>query len=303
MPRCTPGSAIIVMTLLLAGCGDTQSARLGTPPAQSSQRPRLASTGDGKSSARNDSGALPNKIKGAKSAGCHRVKTVCHILFIGNSYTYVNDLPHIVTELARAGNESVVAEAVANPNATLLTNAASAEAAIRRKASTWNVVVLQEQSQIPALAQLREERMYPTARRLVRLVDDVGAEPMFFLTPARRLGWPEVGLKGYESMQLAVEQGYLDIARELKAAIAPAGVAWSAARARRNSLDLWRADGSHPTILGSYLTGCVFYAAILHKPATRLSYHANLPSRLAAELQAIATKTVLDDPLEWNLKQ
>jgi hypothetical protein len=206
-----------------------------------------------------------------------------------------------VTELARAGGESVVAEMVANPNATLLTNAAPAEAAIRQKAFTWNVVVLQEQSQIPAMAQLREDRMYPTARRLVRLVDDVGAEPMFFLTPARRLGWPEVGLKGYESMQVAVEQGYLDIAHELRAAIAPAGVAWSTARARRNSLDLWRADGSHPTVLGSYLTGCVFYTAIFHKPASQLNYRAGLPSRLAAELQAIASRVVLANPSEWNL--
>jgi len=240
---------------------------------------------------------------GPKHAGCHSAENICHVLFIGNSYTNVNNLPRIVSKLASAGKKSIVVQAIAEPNATLLSEAPSAEAAIRRKVAAWNVVVLQEQSEVPALARLREERMYPAVRRLIKLAKGVGAEPMLYLTPARRLGWPESGFNGYQSMQVAVEQGYLDIARELNASVAPAGVAWMAARERSKSLNLWQQDGSHPTVLGCYLTACVFYAAIFRKPVTKLSYHATLPSRLALELQAMATKVVLDSPTEWTWRR
>ena len=52
----------------------------------------------------------------------------------------------------------------------------------------WNFVVLQEQSQIPSVAQARTQTMYPAARKLVQKIKDLELHP-FSLSP----GHTEVG--------------------------------------------------------------------------------------------------------------
>jgi hypothetical protein len=225
----------------------------------------------------------------------------CYVLFIGNSYTYVNDLPAVFTELAKAGRDPVEAGKIAAASETLAKHAASPETAHALDVARWNVVVLQEQSQIPSVERLRQTEMYPAARQLVSMVRNIGAQPMFYLTPARRGGWPENGLDGYTSMQAAIDEGYLVIARELHAAVAPVGYAWSTVFRHAIDSGLWQRDGSHPTVEGTYLAACVFYAAIFRKSPVGLHYHANLPGREAAKLQATASDVVLEDPARWDI--
>jgi len=159
-----------------------------------------------------------------------------------------------------------------------------------------NVVVLQEQSQIPAIEQFRQAEMYPAARALVASVRQAGAEPMFFLTWAHRDGWPENGLVDYRTMQSAIDDAYLAIAGEQHAAIAPVGYAWQAVLAEEASPGLWQDDGSHPTAKGTYLAACVFYAAIFRESPVGLTYRGNLSEVEASKLQEVAAATVLSDP-------
>jgi hypothetical protein len=223
------------------------------------------------------------------------------VLFIGNSYTYVNDLPAMFTKLARAGQALVEAAKVAEADETLAEHVASPETATALAAERWDVVVLQEQSQIPSVERYRQTEMYPAARQLVRMVRDVGAQPVFYLTPARRYGWPESGLDGYASMQSAVDEGYLVIAREVDVAVAPVGYAWADVLDHGAGSGLWQRDGSHPTVEGTYLAACVFYATIFRKSPEGLKYYAGLPTNEAKKLQAIASDIVLADPGRWGL--
>ena len=61
---------------------------------------------------------------------------------------------------------------------------------------------------------------------------------------------------------MCVNDAYLTIARELKAKVAPAGIAWQLALEQRPGLLLHKKDMSHPTLAGSYLTACVFYSVL-----------------------------------------
>jgi hypothetical protein len=110
---------------------------------------------------------------------------------------------------------------------------------------------------------------------------------------------------GYTSMQSAVDEGYLVIARDLHAAVAPIGYAWSATLSEERDAGrhagLWRQDGSHPAIRGTYLAACVFYAAIFREAPSGLPYRAGLSSGEAARLQATASKVVLGDSERWGL--
>ena len=227
------------------------------------------------------------------SAPCTRV------LFIGNSYTSVNDLPNEFAKLARSGGHRVETGRATANGARLADHVASSATAASLRSSTWQVVVLQEQSQIPAVEQFRQDEMYPAARTLVARVRQAGAEPMFFLTWARRDGWPENGYIDYSSMQAAIDEGYRAIAHEQQVPVAPVGVAWQTALGMQPSPGLWQEDGSHPTEKGTYLAACVFYAAIFRESPKGLAYHGNLSGSDAARLQQVAASTVLTDPAAW----
>jgi hypothetical protein len=237
----------------------------------------------------------PNCIVPLNAGPCLR------ILFIGNSYTYANDLPTMFTRLARSGGHKVWIGMAAESGWALSNHVQSTATMDQLKSSKWDFVVLQEQSQIPAIEQSRTRSMYPAARLLVSRVKDVGSIPIFFLTWAHRDGWPENGLPDYESMQAAIDQGYLAIAQELDVGIAPVGFAWQAANGQNPQLGLWQEDGSHPTERGTYLAACVFYATIFRQSPEGLSYRGNLPMDVAQNLQTIASSTVLNDPQQWNL--
>jgi hypothetical protein len=151
------------------------------------------------------------------------------------------------------------------------------------------------------MEQTRSQEMYPAARALVQKVRLAGAQPIFFLTWAHRDGWPENNLPDYESMQLQINQGYMTIANELITQVAPVGYAWLTAWLQDPELDLWQADGSHPTEQGTYLAACVFYAVIFRQTPENNSYRARLPAYIAHYLQTVASNIVLSDPTQWNL--
>ncbi len=227
---------------------------------------------------------------------------VCtRILFIGNSYTYVNDLPGMFGELAMAGGHAVETGMAAQGGWTLADHQISPETLALLNSSKWDYVVLQEQSQIPSVEQSRTATMYPAARSLVDSIRKTGAEPIFFLTWAHQNGWPEYGMQNYMVMQTEIDQGYLGIANEMIVPVAPVGYAWSAVNAQDPSLALWQADGSHPSGEGTYLAACVFYAVIFRDTPEGLSFHPHLSADTARLLQGVAASTVLDNPAQWNL--
>lgn len=240
------------------------------------------------------------------NAGCPdpgRSPACTRVLFVGNSYTTVNDLPSVFANLARSGGHRVETGTAAGDGWTLADHAGSSTTAAKLASVKWDIVILQEQSQIPSVAQFRETQMYPAARRLVGTIRNQGARPMFFLTWARRDGWPENGMPSYASMQSAIDDGYLAIADEQQAAVAPVGYAWSALLGREAPAALWQGDGSHPTAAGTYLATCVFYATIFRESPKGLAYHSSLSADEAAKLQDVAAETVLSDPTKWPLSE
>ncbi len=228
-------------------------------------------------------------------ANCSNDPACLRILFIGNSYTYVNDLPATFARLARSGGHRVETGISAQGGWFLSDHANSRRTLDLIKSSKWNYVVLQEQSQAPASEQVRTAQMYPAIRALVSRIREAGAVPILFLTWAHRDGWPEYGMPSYESMQTAINGGYLAIGEELNARMAPVGYAWLDMRRKHPQLNLWQEDGSHPNEKGTYLAACVFCAVIYRENPQGLSYTGNLSKEDAATLQETATVTVLRD--------
>jgi hypothetical protein len=223
------------------------------------------------------------------------------ILFIGNSYTYVNDLPTMFAELAGAGGHPIETGMSAQGGWTLTDHVKSADTIDKIKSSRWNYVVLQEQSEIPSVPDWRTQNMYPAARILVQDIRDSGAAPIFFVTWAHSSGLPTAGLQNYEAMQFQIDNGYLGIAQELNVPESPVGFAWLEEWRKDPQLNLWQVDGSHPNELGTYLAACVFYSVIFRQSPEGLSFTAGLPAETAKLLQNIAADTVLTNPQQWFL--
>jgi hypothetical protein len=222
--------------------------------------------------------------EGADDPSCTRV------LFIGNSLTYYNDLPNMFAQLARSGKHKVEVGMYAQGGWALEDHVKSAESTNAINSQKWTYVVLQEQSAIPAVEGWRSYNMFPAARTLVGQVRNMGATPLFYLTWARRAGFPEYGMYGYESMQDQVNNGYYAIAGELGVPVVPVGSAWRLALAEHPELSLFLDDGNHPTEQGSYLAACVFYEAIFQESPVKLRYRGNLSKETATIIQTIASE-------------
>lgn len=227
--------------------------------------------------------------------------TCVRVLFLGNSYTYANDLPGTFAQLARAGGHLVDVAMVAGGGETLAQHASSAESLGKIASGTWTFVVLQEQSETPATSTGASYLMYPAARELAGRARAAGATPIFFMTPAHRDGIPGSATPGYETMQLEVDRSYLAIANELDAPVAPVGFTWFVVRRDHPEIGLWQDDSSHPSTAGTYLAACVFYASIFRQSPEGLAYADGLPDAQASVLRTEAGRNVMDLRAQWGL--
>jgi hypothetical protein len=233
-----------------------------------------------------------------------------NVAFIGNSYTGYNNLPNLVTQLALSGGDSVYTQRSVIGGYSLsqhLENPATIELI---KQGIWQFVVLQEQSQRPTIPYYRDNFTYPAADSLNKLIqiNNPCATTVFYMTWGRKYGGMQcIGphcspdFVDYFHMQDSLESAYLTMAFNSQAFCSPVGISWSNSIANGDPLELFTPDNSHPSLAGSYLAACTFYATIFNKSPVGLSYTGGLNTTDASYLQQVAAYTVLTNPLQWNI--
>jgi hypothetical protein len=201
-----------------------------------------------------------------------------HILFIGNSYTYINN--GVDRKLKGMAPTSRITR-VAKPGYTLADhwNDSSALKAIRK--GGWEVVVLQEQSQTPVIDQVK---FYDYVRKFDKEIKQVGAQTILFMTWER----PDSVQYGVTTDNLA--QAYRSIGWELGDIVAPVGLAFRRSLEENPELILNTSDG-HPTNLGTYLAACVLYETIFGESPVGNPYSdSSITMKEREFLQQIAAK-------------
>ena len=187
-----------------------------------------------------------------------------HVLFIGNSLTYFNDLPAMFTALAAAAGESrPFVRAVTAPGVSLEDqwNAGDAKKAIA--VGGWDYVVLQ---QGPSASPEGTLLLRTYSRRFAELIRAGGARPVLYMV------WPSVARRDdFDGVALS----YRDAARDVRGLLCPAGEAWRAAWKRDPKLELYSPDGLHPTPAGTYLAALTFVAVLYGRSPV------GLPGKLA----------------------
>lgn len=218
------------------------------------------------------------------------------ILYIGNSFTFFNDMPGIFSDLAESGGYEVDVTTLAKGGYSLADHAQDAETRTILESQKWDFVILQEKSDIPALVADREELMYPSVRQLNQTINEMGGKTILFMSWAYRDGFSEAGFPDHSAMQKEVATGYFTIADELDLLVAHVGLAWQNALVGDPNLNLWMPDGKHPTPIGSFLAAAVFYALIFNDRPADLIYSFGIYSDDEVfYLLQIAGETVLSD--------
>jgi hypothetical protein len=231
------------------------------------------------------------------------------ILFIGNSYTYVNDLPNTFRQLALAAGDSVMVDNNTPGGYTFNGHTTNATTLAKIMLGNWDYVVLQAQSQEPSFSPASVlANTYPGAKTLDSLVKVYNpcAETVFYMTWGRKNGdasncafYPPVCT--YAGMQQRLRESYLLFSQDNNATCAPVGMAWKKVIDSFSSVNLYQADASHPSIHGTYLTACVFYATIFHKPtASNPFLPVGISNSEAFYMQQYADNTVLDSLENWQ---
>lgn len=230
------------------------------------------------------------------------------VLFLGNSYTYVNNLPDLLYQLSLAGGDSISYDSNTPGGYTFQLHTSDATSISKINSRPWNYVILQGQSQEPSLdTNYVVTNVFPYATQLNNVIqaNDSCTQTIFYMTWGRKNGdasncaaYPPVCT--FLGMQQQLENRYVQMANDNNAIVAPVGEAWKNVIATNPAFDLYQADESHPSLYGSYLTACVFYATIYKRSPVGLNFYAGLPISEATLLQTIAGTTVLDSLQLWN---
>ncbi|HRI41145.1 MAG TPA: SGNH/GDSL hydrolase family protein, partial [Bacteroidia bacterium] len=141
------------------------------------------------------------------------------VLFIGNSYVAVNDLPNQLRNFCLAAGDTLIVDSSAPGGYTFEAHSTDATTLQKIAAGGWDFVILQEQSQRPAFPPSQvEQEVYPFAQVLDSLihVSNPCAKTVFFMTWGRKYGdqsncafYPMICT--YEGMQMRLRESYVEM--------------------------------------------------------------------------------------------
>ena len=234
------------------------------------------------------------------------------MLWLGNSYTFRNDVPHLVSQLAAADGRSLIYDVHAESSWTWELHSSSAETLAKIQSRQWDSVVLQEQSTRPAAEDQEVCReSVPYLDLLARQVREGGGDTVLqlYLTWARPHGLDSECPQHpqfctFNSMQDKLTQSYLDFAcMHTPSRVAPVGEAFRLLHSDSSFpfLSLYEDNGSdhHASLKGSYLSAAVHYAVLFNTSVVGNTETAGLDIATVTKLQEAATTTAFSR--NWNI--
>lgn len=227
------------------------------------------------------------------------------ILFIGNSYTYVNNLPELVQHIYESAGEPVEVSMSASGGYTLQQHCIYSMSAIQ--SGGFDYVVLQEQSQLPSFpeGQFMQES-YPYAQQLCEAIRLYNPEAniAFYMTWGRKNGdqqncqfYPP--LCTYEGMDSLLYARYMMMAEDNHTCVSPVGAAWHYVRDHYPDIELYQSDESHPAYIGSYVAACCFYSLFTSRNPMDITWNGTLDSETAYKAKFAVKSVVYDSLSKW----
>lgn len=164
----------------------------------------------------------------------------------------------------------------------------------------WHVVVLQGHSD-ESVRENKKQRFIASLGKAIDIVEQHNMQPILFMT------W---GYKGDAMMSNEVAQAYLKMGKKHDVHVVPVGVAFAEAEKSLPEIELfvpdvlgvertenglqlsYKQNWKHPSMAGTYLAACVFYASLQGKSPVGNVFTAGLPMNTANQLQQLSWQVV-----------
>ncbi len=210
-----------------------------------------------------------------------------NILFIGNSFTYYNNMPNMVEQMGLTNGYNVNVESITNGGYQLIQymtagTTATQEVLDKLDERDWDYVVLQEHSNKPDTN--KTEFLY-SVQELNQLITSKGAQTILYSTWSYRDGSAKLASTGYTYTEFynSLTNAYKEAAETYGTLRAPVGTAFYNLTMEQSSINLIKSDDFHPNTAGSYVAAFTFYSMIFGEE----SNNEYLPSGLASDTAAI----------------
>jgi hypothetical protein len=240
---------------------------------------------------------------GTDSSGPEPQEGDIKVLFIGNSLTSYNQQPSMFSGMAKAAGKQVFVEQATVSGADLDNLSRNTSVLNLIKKYKWDYVILQG-SDFSIAFQEYHFVILPgieTLRDSIK-ANNIQTDVIFFMNWANKEGnyWHST-FYSYDDFQTRIYDGTLQLADDLKFMIAPVGWAWKSVRDQYPDIELYASDDVHPSLAGSYLGACVYFAMIFIDDLEGVSYYYGLPAETGTILQEIGCSTVLNSLRRWNI--
>jgi len=228
------------------------------------------------------------------------------VLFLGNSYIGVNNLPQIVHDVALSVGDTLIFDSNTPGGYQLIDHSGDVNSQNKIMTGGWDYVVLQGQSQEPILEPGDFNNGGNALNNLITQ-HNVCAAVMLYMTWGRKNGdqtnctsFPVMCT--YEGMDTTLRDSYLNLASTLYAEVSPVSVVWNYLRQNYPGIDLYQSDESHPSASGSYAAACCFYTTIFKKDPTAITFDFGLNASDASTIRDAVKTKVFNNLNDWDYK-
>ncbi len=190
------------------------------------------------------------------------------ILFIGNSYTHMNDMPGMLQHMANKGGQNAIIEKNTQSGASFRVHSKRDDMYEAIKRRKWDYVILQGYSR--ELSHSIEHIDTATVPYIQQIVDSIHSNNactniLFYMTWGYENGFLDrEEINTYEKMADSIAVGYRYIGEKFNFPVVPVGMVWKEVK-NKSKIDLYAPDRAHPSKDGSYLIATTFYNAIFNE--------------------------------------
>lgn len=226
------------------------------------------------------------------------------VLFIGNSFTFMNNMPFTFKSIAEAKGKKIYVDTVVEGGKNFEFHASQTETYRTIKSRKWDYIVIQGHSNELAQPDSKVDQLtYPYAKKIVDSIRAYNpcAQIVLYMTWGYKYGNPKwSAIASYDSMQYRIKNQYFRFSDLLNARISPVGEVWKTLRSNYSGINLYDPDNQHPSPAGSYVSACTFFASIFGESPMYNSAHIALDEKTRQIIELNASQIVLNNLNEWR---
>lgn len=219
------------------------------------------------------------------------------LLFIGNSATYVHDIPGTLARLAQQAGYSVEASSIVKGGAKLSYHAdlttEHGEKVLHTINDHYDIIFIQDNTRCIADETLSAESQ-GACLALGKAINASGAKAAIYFRPP--WGYEKWGLDPLAQCK-RFDEHFLTASKAINALNVYVNRAFALA-IQETDFKLWGEDNAHASEQGAYLAVCVFFATVFNTSSSVLAAN-GLKEEDARALQAIADRIALKDECPW----